>query len=209
MSHSHIYTPYTYLVGWSKLRVFYYGSRYSKRAHPSDLWVTYFTSSKYVAKFRQEHGEPDIIEVRKTFNDPKLALTWELRVLRRMGVVKRNDFLNKTDRHGIRSVGAPLSENHRRNISKGLQGKVKISADQRTKIAESNATRQVTDKVRVAMANTAKLEVTRNAVAMSNRKRIISDETRAKLSAATARRNSDPIFIAQREAGKKKKRNQK
>ena len=37
-------TPYTYLIGWSNLNKFYYGVRYGKGCHPSDLWVKYFGS---------------------------------------------------------------------------------------------------------------------------------------------------------------------
>jgi hypothetical protein len=43
----------------------YVGVRYAKDCHPSDLFVTYFTSSDYVAEYIKEHGMPDIIEVRK------------------------------------------------------------------------------------------------------------------------------------------------
>ena len=64
------YLPYTYLIGWGRLHTFYYGCEYSKNAgrvaHPSNLWSSYFTSSKHVRKFREEHGEPDIIQIRKT-----------------------------------------------------------------------------------------------------------------------------------------------
>ena len=63
--------PYTYLIGWSKLNKYYYGVRYAKNCHPSDLWTKYFTSSKYVKQFREENGEPDIIEIRKTFSNIK------------------------------------------------------------------------------------------------------------------------------------------
>ena len=58
-------TPYTYLIGWKSLDKWYYGVRYGKGVHPSDLWVVYFTSSRHVKKFRDDHGEPDVIEIRK------------------------------------------------------------------------------------------------------------------------------------------------
>lgn len=41
----YIYTPYTYLIGWSKHNIWYYGKRTAKNCHPNDFWVTYFTSS--------------------------------------------------------------------------------------------------------------------------------------------------------------------
>lgn len=87
--------PYTYLIGWSNQNKFYYGVRYSKICHPNDLWVTYFTSSKYVKEFRQEHGEPDIIEIRKTFNSNQSAIIWEEKVLRKIIKSNTDKWLNK------------------------------------------------------------------------------------------------------------------
>jgi hypothetical protein len=92
---NNIYTPYTYLIGWSEHRIYYYGVRFSKKCHPSDLWKTYFTSSKYVKQFREEHGEPDIIQIRKTFKDSKSAILWEEKVLKRINAIKSEMWLNK------------------------------------------------------------------------------------------------------------------
>jgi hypothetical protein len=61
-----IYIPYTYVIGWSSLQKYYYGVRYAKNCNPLDLWVSYFTSSKRVAHYREKFGEPDIIQIRKT-----------------------------------------------------------------------------------------------------------------------------------------------
>lgn len=76
--------PYTYLIGWSSENKWYYGVRCAKNAHPTDLWVTYFTSSKHVAAFRIAHGEPDVIQIRRVFNNPQSAKNWEYRVLKSM-----------------------------------------------------------------------------------------------------------------------------
>jgi hypothetical protein len=89
--------PYTYLIGWSHYKKFYYGVRFSKDCHPSDLFVKYFTSSKSVACMINEHGMPDIIQIRKTFSNEKDARCWEHKVLSRIKAVERNDFLNRTD----------------------------------------------------------------------------------------------------------------
>ncbi|MDD5149784.1 MAG: hypothetical protein PHC28_04800 [Flavobacterium sp.] len=86
--------PYTYLIGWSKLNKWYYGVRYGKNCNPNDLWKTYFTSSKLVKKFRDEFGEPDIIEIRRTFDCPVKATNWELKVLHRLKVVSNIKFIN-------------------------------------------------------------------------------------------------------------------
>lgn len=68
-------------------------------AHPSNLWKTYFTSSKYVQLFRKTHGEPDVIEIRKVFNSRKECMLWEEKVLKRMNIRNNNNFLNRTDGH--------------------------------------------------------------------------------------------------------------
>jgi hypothetical protein len=107
MNHS----PYTYLIGWSKLNVWYYGVRFAKRCHPSELWVTYFTSSKVVKTYRSDHGEPDIVEIRKTFNDVKSARNWETKVLKRLKVISSKHWLNQTD-----NIAILLTEEQRRNI---------------------------------------------------------------------------------------------
>ena len=103
-----IYTPYTYLIGWSKLDKWYYGSRYATKnkclyesgCHPDDFWVTYHTSSNIVTAFREEHGEPDVIQIRKTFSNADDAKAWEHRILQRMNVVKNDKWLNGNDRPG-------------------------------------------------------------------------------------------------------------
>ena len=89
-----IYIPYTYLIGWSKLNKFYYGVRTARNCNPSDLFVSYFTSSKQVKRMIKEYGNPDIIQIRKTFLDKGSATKWESKVLRRINASSRNDFLN-------------------------------------------------------------------------------------------------------------------
>jgi hypothetical protein len=100
--------PYTYLVGWSTLDVWYYGVRYAKKCHPDDLWSIYFTSSKRVATIRKKYGEPDIIQVRKIFSNPEAALLWEQKVLRRLKVIKNKRWLNQSVSSAHRIVGVSL-----------------------------------------------------------------------------------------------------
>lgn len=96
--------PYTYLLGWPEIDRWYYGVRYAKTCHPSDLWVTYKTSSRHVKSIVQLYGEPSIIEVRKIFNNSISARLWEHRVLKKMKVVYSNKWINRTDNISI----APL-----------------------------------------------------------------------------------------------------
>lgn len=88
---------YTYLLGWKSLNKFYYGARYSKYAKKEDLGTTYFSSSKYVKYFIEEHGQPDIIQIRKICKSKSDTLKWESTVLRRMKVVSDDRFLNRWD----------------------------------------------------------------------------------------------------------------
>jgi hypothetical protein len=100
-----IYSPYTYLIGWSKLDKWYYGVRFAKKSyclyesgcHPDELWVTYFTSSETVDLYRKTYGEPDVVEVRKRFNIKESAIEWENKVLKRIGAANNLRFLNKTE----------------------------------------------------------------------------------------------------------------
>jgi len=89
--------PYTYLIGWSTINAWYYGVRYAKKCHPSDFWTTYYTSSGNVVKLINEYGNPDIIQIRKTFDSVNAARKWEHKVLRRLGCVNDPKFINKTD----------------------------------------------------------------------------------------------------------------
>ena len=87
-------TPYTYHIAWTALDKHYYGVRYAKGCSPEDLWKTYFTSSKIVEDFRKLHGEPDVIEVRRTFDTPEKARIWEERVLTKLDVTRNDKWLN-------------------------------------------------------------------------------------------------------------------
>jgi hypothetical protein len=57
--------------------------------------------------FEEKHGQPDIIQVRRVFSsgnyeiDKNAALRWESKVLTRLNVVKRSDFLNRWDNNMV------------------------------------------------------------------------------------------------------------
>ncbi len=93
--------PYTYLIGWSKLNKWYYGVRFAKNCVPVELWVKYKTSSIVVKEFVLENGDPDIIQIRKTFSSIEKARQWETKVLRRLSVIKDEKWLNQTDNISI------------------------------------------------------------------------------------------------------------
>ena len=116
--------PYTYLIGWSHLNKWYYGVRFRKYCNPLDLWTTYFTSSKHVAKFIKTHGQPDVVVVRKTFTNSKIARLWEHKVLRRLDARNNSKFLNKSNGDG-RFFNAGHTEETKKIISEKLKGTVR------------------------------------------------------------------------------------
>jgi hypothetical protein len=122
MNSKSIYTPYTYLLGWSKLNKWYYGGRWAKESnclyetgcHPDDFWKTYFTSSKPVDDFIIKHGQPDVIQIRKTFNNADDCIEWESKVLKSVKAAQRETFLNGCN---VRGFIPYKTEEHKRNIS--------------------------------------------------------------------------------------------
>lgn len=117
--------PFTYLIGWTTQNKWYYGCRYSKNCDPADLWVTYFTSSVAVAKFRKIHGEPDVIQIRKTFVTKEETKLWEDRVLMRISAHDRSKWLNV--RFGtFKGIGcSEHSETTKSKISRTLTGRIR------------------------------------------------------------------------------------
>ena len=119
---------YTYLIGWTQHQKWYYGVRYAKGAKPTDLWNTYFTSSKHVKNFRSIHGEPDVIQIRKEFENVDHAREWESKVLRRIDATNNERFLNQTDNKSF-SVEASLRglETQRNMVIHPNKGKKNIA----------------------------------------------------------------------------------
>lgn len=113
-------TPYTYLIGWSKLDKYYYGRRTAKNCHPSEFWNSYFTSSVYVKQFREQYGEPDIIQIRKTFDNINNCKLWEEKFLTKVDARNNPKFLNRVNSdHKLNPiVTGPCSEKRRNSISK-------------------------------------------------------------------------------------------
>ena len=126
---------YTYLIGWTQHQKWYYGVRYAKGAKPTDLWNTYFTSSKHVKNFRLIHGEPDVIQIRKQFEDVDSAREWESKVLRRIDAANHERFLNQTDNISIGVEAA--TKGGKKSTNKG-QSRPHLSALNAKKIGSLN-----------------------------------------------------------------------
>jgi len=178
------------------------GVRFARNCHPDDLWTTYFTSSKYVKKFREEYGEPDVIEVRQTFNDSLQAREWEEKVIDRMGAVIDEKWLNKHNRgkfylkyHSKETkektkaalMGHLVSEETRTKISVALKGRIgsrqgsKCSEETKEKLRHYNLGKTLSEETKKKMAESKKGKT-------HSKKRIrgktLSEEHRKKISEA-------------------------
>jgi hypothetical protein len=168
--------PYTYLVGWSKHEKYYYGVRYAVDCNPTDLWQTYFTSSSKVKQLRKVLGEPDVIQVRKTFNTREQARTWETKVLKKMKVILREDFLNEHDNPSPPINDRIMTQETKDKISAVHKGKPK-SEEHKRKIREARA-KQTNDRTGHKHTKEAKRKI-REARA---KQAPASEETRRKMS---------------------------
>lgn len=181
--------PYTYLIGWTSCNMWYYGVRYSKDCNPDDLWISYFTSSKYVAELRDEIGEPDIIQIRKTFDCPSKAIKWESKVLKRMALHKDDRFINKSAFPAMNPI-IIIESNKKRILSletinkmRNSQKSRKISAEHRLKIsiAHKGKPKKGTS---MGLKGVPKTEEHRRKIAESNRGKPFSEERKNNISKA-------------------------
>ena len=193
-----MYQPYTYLIAWTHLDKFYYGVRYSKsiegKTPEQDLWVDYFTSSKYVKEFREMHGEPDRIEIRQVFDSAEKARNWEKKFLERTKIYDLEECLNKSNSrvspipgsfwitNGLgnylvsSSIQIPDGWEKGRTFSKDWKKKI---SDARKGVTSPNKGKRLSKSQRDKLSDIAK---NRTHHPMQNRKH--SEDTRKKMSAA-------------------------
>lgn len=95
--------PFTYLLHHKPTNTFYYGVRWAKDCNPLDFWKTYYTSSKKIIPLlRTLFGDESFeYEIRKIFKSSNDAIKWENKVLRRMKVLDKDIWLNKTNNKAI------------------------------------------------------------------------------------------------------------
>ena len=164
--------PYTYLLKHIPTNKFYYGCRFAQGCNPSEFWKDYKTSSKYVKELVEQYGADSFeYEIRKTFSDKHSARIWETRVLKKMNVVAREDFLNMTDNISIAPEAA----------SKGKKGKIgiyKISEEQIAAIKKANTGLKRSDEVKKKMSEAHKGKCMGDKNSMFGKK--MSEETKQK-----------------------------
>ena len=189
-----VYMPYTYLIGWTCINKWYYGSEYKNSrcgvAHPDNLWVSYFSSSKLVRKMRDQYGEPDVIKVRKIFTDADKTTTWESKVLQKMKVVNDDKWINMQCGDGkFRRSAGPyvISEQTREKLRKP---RGKRTPEQNKKNSEARLGIKRSKESITKQMETRRLRGYNNpeymaSVGMSNKGRtyIMTEETKQKISA--------------------------
>lgn len=177
---SNIYQPYTYLIGWSYIDLWYYGSRTRVNCTPDDLWVTYFTSSKHVKALRERYGEPDVIQIRRVFNTKQAARLCEYKVLTRINAAANPYFVNRHNAGKKFYIPGPFTQEHRNKISLALKGRPmtwgdKISANHKGHLPETRL---------------------KNSLGQKGRK--LSQETKDKMAAAKRGKSQSAEHIAKR-----------
>lgn len=158
-----IYKPYTYWVYHKPSRKFYYGSRTANDCNTSDLWVTYFTSSKVVKNLIEKDGVYAFnTKIHKTFDSKGECLHFEYSLLNLFKAGQNPRFLNlhhcksvewtpeRIEKTRLSHLGKSLSDSHRAAISKGLIGRTVIQSEKwkknaalaRTGLKRSDETKQ-------------------------------------------------------------------
>lgn len=174
--------PFVYVVMWTQLNQAYLGVRYARGCHPSDLWSTYFTSSNYVARFREQNGEPDHIEVLETFLTAKEAIAAEKDIISTFELHRNPAFLNRN------CAGTFVMDDVvRQQISSSKMG-IKHSEQSKLKMSESRKGRVMSEETRAKISASRKgwkvSEETKAKLSQSLKGRQFSEEHRKKISTA-------------------------
>lgn len=174
--------PFVYVVMWTRLNQAYIGVRYARGCDPSDLWNTYFTSSEYVAKFREQNGEPDHIEVLETFLTAREAIEAEKEIISTFELHRSPVFLN------MNSAGTfVMTDEIRQKISSSKMG-LKHSEASRLKMSETRKGRVMSEETRAKISASRKgwkvNEETKAKLSKSLKGRQFSEDHREKISKA-------------------------
>jgi hypothetical protein len=126
--------PFSYYLYHQPTNQHYYGIKYRRGCNPSELWVSYFSSSLLVKRLIEQYGVDSFKwQVRKTFADTASAVLWEHRFLTRIDAAGRSDWLNR--HNGGRKFRGPKFHNDitKQKISKSILG-TKRSEETKQKI---------------------------------------------------------------------------
>ena len=183
--------PFAYLITSKLDGKRYYGIKISKDADPSQLWTTYFTSSKEVRAKVAKHGADSFTaEVRKVFETSEQAINWESRLLTRINAAARDDWINRSNGYlcmGSINKGKKKTEQHWENWKMVRKGH-KVSEETKKKIGDANRgrkqTAQANERRRQASTGFRHNEETKQRIKEAAIGRRHSPETIAKIKAA-------------------------
>lgn len=152
--------PFTYHIVCRLTGEHYYGSRYAKGCDPSDLWNTYFTSSRKVKKLLEQYGTQSFdVEVRRVFETREEAIRWEFRVLEKLNAAARPDWLNQHNGKGrVKSgfEGRVHSEATKQKQSEAAKGRKRPDLAERNKLNKPNLGRKFTEEHRQHISESSK-----------------------------------------------------
>ena len=184
--------PYVYLIRHISSGKFYAGSRTSKTCHPSDFWVSYFTSSKYIKQIISNEGK-DSFEILEIIPRPNDALEYETKLLTSVNAEKSDKWINRTNGHiKFSSYGRTwtLSDEAKAKISKANLGKI-VSDETRLKMSIS--TKNMSNETKLKLSIAGKNASVELRAKRSHAAKNISNETRAKRSLALTGKKRPPI----------------
>jgi hypothetical protein len=184
-----IYQPFTYLIKFKPTGQVYYGVRYARKCNPSQLWTTYFTTSKIIKQLIKEYGISAFeFQIRRVFNTTESAVLWESKILKRFNAATNPLWLNQNN--GDRKfVGSRIwTDQQKQILSQKLTGRT-ISNETRSKLSVAHKGKS---KPPISEETRAKLKIAANNVSNETRTKIsnslkghtVSTETRAKIGAA-------------------------
>jgi hypothetical protein len=177
--------PFTYLIYCKPTGQYYYGSRYGKHCHPSQLWTTYYTSSKVIKQLIRQHGEDAFdVKITRTFDCKEDARLWEYRFLCKVKASSNSKWLNQHNGDGnfLNKGGYKLSDAHRKKLSESQKGIPKPGTSISMKGNNHNKGKKFSEesKAKVSAArigNTNRLGTTQS----NETRKLISERTSAAL----------------------------
>lgn len=118
-------TPYVYYVFHRPTRSYYIGVRYAKGCNPSDLWKTYYTSSKRIHSLIESYGKDSFFYYCvKEFQNSEEALKFEDNLIGFSFKDKNCLNLNRRGQSFRGTLpGTPKTYEYRKNQSERLKGK--------------------------------------------------------------------------------------
>ena len=208
--------PYTYIIKHNPSGKVYYGVRSANKVDPEqDLWKKYFTSSPGVQKLIEETGADSFdAEIRKTFDTQEQAVVWETKVLRRMRVLESDLWINQNVAGYIIPTaesnakisayhkGKPKTHEHKRKLSLSQKGSNRPWVVKNLPNDTSGENNGMFNK-KHTLETKRKISEAKQGSTPWNVGIPISEEQRAKQSAAMRGRKMDPEVVARRAAAQR------